>query len=116
MNPEDRFSHPSATRRNEFDYCNTNVVLLGLVIEQLTGMSAAMRSASGSSTPNSAHAPPAANDCRSPFRTRRAVPHQRPDHQQLRAVSATAGGTERHAAAMNQTNANPSGVTAGGGI
>jgi D-alanyl-D-alanine carboxypeptidase len=35
------FSHPStAAPDTEFDYCNTNIVLLGVVIEQLTGMSA----------------------------------------------------------------------------
>ena len=35
------FSHPSnGPPGKKFDYCNTNIVLLGLVIEQLTGMSA----------------------------------------------------------------------------
>jgi D-alanyl-D-alanine carboxypeptidase len=35
------FSHPvTAAPDTEFDYCNTNIVLLGLIIEQLTGMSA----------------------------------------------------------------------------
>ena len=35
------FSHPSnSPPGTKFDYCNTNIVLLGLVIEQLTGMSA----------------------------------------------------------------------------
>lgn len=35
------FSHPSNDPPGKkFDYCNTNIVLLGLVIEQLTGMSA----------------------------------------------------------------------------
>src|SRR5262249_59750506 len=35
------FSHPSsAPPGTKFDYCNTNFVLLGLVIEQLTGMPA----------------------------------------------------------------------------
>src|SRR5262249_30982099 len=35
------FSHPpNAPPGTKFDYCNTNIVLLGLVIEQLTGMSA----------------------------------------------------------------------------
>ena len=36
------FSHPPNSAPGEkFDYCNTNIVLLGLVIEQLTGKSAA---------------------------------------------------------------------------
>jgi D-alanyl-D-alanine carboxypeptidase len=35
------FSHPvKAAPDTEFDYCNTNTVLLGLIIEKLTGMSA----------------------------------------------------------------------------
>lgn len=35
------FSHPSTSAPGvTFDYCNTNIVLLGVVIEQLTGMSA----------------------------------------------------------------------------
>ena len=35
------FSHPvNAAPGGDFDYCNTNIVLLGLIIEQLTGMSA----------------------------------------------------------------------------
>ena len=36
------FSHPAtAAPGQEYDYCNTNIVLLGTVIEKLTGMSAA---------------------------------------------------------------------------
>lgn len=35
------FAHPvNAAPDTEFDYCNTNIVLLGLIIEKLTGMSA----------------------------------------------------------------------------
>lgn len=35
------FSHPvTAAPDTEFDYCNTNIVLLGLIIEKLTGTSA----------------------------------------------------------------------------
>jgi len=35
------FSHPvNAPPGGSFDYCNTNIVLLGLIIEKLTGMSA----------------------------------------------------------------------------
>ena len=35
------FSHPvNSAPDTEFEYCNTNTVLLGLIIEKLTGMSA----------------------------------------------------------------------------
>ena len=45
------FSHPVNVRAgSDFDYSNTNIILLGMVIEKLTGMSVRRPSRSGSST------------------------------------------------------------------
>ena len=46
------FSHPvNSAPDTEFEYCNTNTVLLGLIIEKLTGMSARRPSGSAFSSP-----------------------------------------------------------------
>jgi len=117
------FSHPpNAPPGTKFDYCNTNIVLLGLVIEQLTGMSARDAFQKRIFEPlKLTHTQlPAANDW--------SIPDPHPQGYQFLSNVATINsyavppaqlpaalnGTLRP---LNQTNANPSWAwTAGGGI
>jgi D-alanyl-D-alanine carboxypeptidase len=117
------FSHPSnGPPGKTFDYCNTNIVLLGLVIERLTGMSARDAFQKRIFEPlRLTHTQlPAANDS--------SIPDPHPQGYQFLSNVATIdsyvvpsaqlpaalNGTLRP---LNQTNANPSWAwTAGGGI
>jgi D-alanyl-D-alanine carboxypeptidase len=117
------FSHPpNSPPGQKFDYCNTNIVLLGLVIEQLTGMSArdAFRKRIFEPLKLKHTSLPAANDSK--------IPDPHPQGYQFLSnvatidsyavppaqLQAALSGTLKP---INQTNANPSWAwTAGGGI
>ena len=117
------FSHPSNdSPGKKFDYCNTNIVLLGLVIEQLTGMSARDAFQKRIFEPlNLTHTQlPAARDS--------SIPTPHPQGYQFLSNVATIdsyavpsaqlpAALEGKLKPLNQTNANPSWAwTAGGGI
>lgn len=117
------FSHSSGAKPGtQFDYCNTNIVLLGLVIEQLTGMSVRDAFQQRIFAPlKLTHTQlPAANDA--------SIPNPHPQGYQFLSnvetidsyavppaqLPAALNGTLRP---LNQTNANPSWAwTAGGAI
>jgi D-alanyl-D-alanine carboxypeptidase len=117
------FSHPpNGPPGIRFDYCNTNIVLLGLVIEQLTGMSAREAFRARIFEPlKLAHTQlPAANDW--------SIPDPHPQGYQFLSNVATIDSYAVPPAQLpaalngtlqplNQTNANPSWAwTAGGAI